>query len=73
MSDYDDSMQDYDWYQNTGELGEYFEADRPSFQNYGNYGNGNNGGNDDGGGACITGCLAVLFLVVFIGLVYWFF
>ena len=33
MSDYDDMLNDYDWHQNTGELGEYFDG----------------GGNDGGG------------------------
>ena len=28
MTDYDDALNDYDWYQNTGELREYFEDDR---------------------------------------------
>lgn len=31
MSDYDDMMNDYDWYQNTGELREYFEDDEPDY------------------------------------------
>ena len=26
MSDYDDMLNDYDWHQNTGELGEYFDG-----------------------------------------------
>lgn len=31
MSDYDDAMNDYDWYQNTGENREYFEDDYPNY------------------------------------------
>ncbi len=31
MSDYDDAMNDYDWYQNTGENREYFEDDYTNY------------------------------------------
>lgn len=31
MSDYDDAMNDYDWYQNTGENREHFEDDYPEY------------------------------------------
>lgn len=31
MSDYDDMMADYDWYQNTGENREFFEDDEPEY------------------------------------------
>lgn len=63
MSDYDDMMNDYDWYQNTGELRENFEDDEPD------YNQGDNNSQWDGGTA--TGCLIAAVIVLVIGLIVW--
>ncbi len=63
MSDYDDMMNDYDWYQNTGELRENFEDDDPD------YNQGDNNPQSDGGTS--TGCLIASVIVLIIGLIVW--
>ena len=61
MSDYDDSMNDYDWYQNTGENREYFEDDTPG---YGSYHQPNTQQTDDDGGCIGVGILCIVVIAV---------
>ncbi|MBO6250814.1 MAG: hypothetical protein J6N71_05640 [Muribaculaceae bacterium] len=75
MSDYDDAMNDYDWYQNTGENREYFEDDYPnnSRQQHPLYHrNKNTKKFDETDLDCLTFFLAVAVIVgAIIGLIIW--
>ena len=63
MSDYDDMMNDYDWYQNTGELRENFEDDDINYNQCVN--------NPQSDGGTSTGCLIAGAIVLIIGLIVW--
>ena len=67
MSDYDDAMNDYDWYQNTGENREYFEDNQPGQRSYHQPNYQQSG--DDGG--CIGVGLLCIVVIVIIGLLVW--
>lgn len=74
MTDYDDAMNDYDWYQNTGENREYFEDDYPNHsrpqQSY--HRNKDSNKFDETDVDCLTWFLAVAVIIgIIIGLIIW--